>query len=319
MEIIKIKHPHYYHELPELCLALGFFDGVHKGHQSVINTAIEEGNKRGLEPGVMTFFPHPKEVLRKESKVHYLTSLDKKAELMEKLGIKYLIIVEFDELFSGLTPQQFVDNYLIGLNVKHIVAGFDYTYGRLGKGTMETFPFHSRNKVTHSTVQKIESDGEKISSTSIREALDKGDIPKVNEYLGRDYETDGIVVHGEKRGRTIGFPTANIQLNERIYYPSVGVYIVRLLVNNKWYEGVCNVGHKPTFYDSEEGLPTIEVYLLDFSDNIYGATVTIQWLKKIRDEKKFESVNHLIKQLEQDVSDAKNYFSRKEKIDNILE
>lgn len=318
MEIIKIKHPHYQLDLPELCLALGFFDGVHRGHQSVINTALEKAEERGLEPGVMTFFPHPKEVLRKESHVHYLTSLETKAELIKKLGVKYLIIVEFDEFFSGLTPQQFVDNYLIGLNVKHVVAGFDYTYGRLGKGTMETLPFHSRNMLTHTTVQKVERDGEKISSTSIRDALDNGDISKVNEYLGRSYETEGIVVHGEKRGRTIGFPTANIQLSERCYFPNVGVYIVRLLVNNNWYEGICNVGYKPTFHNQDKGMPTIEVHLLDFNEDIYGASVKLQWLRKTRDEKKFESVNHLIKQLEQDVNDAKNFFSRKEKFNNIL-
>ncbi|WP_307323160.1 bifunctional riboflavin kinase/FAD synthetase [Evansella vedderi] len=312
MKTIKIKHPHYHIELPKLSLALGFFDGVHAGHQTVIEKAKEEAKKRGIKSGVMTFFPHPKEVLRKDSRVRYLTSMKQKQALIEMLGVDYLIIIDFDNGFSELTPQQFVDYYLIGLNVKHVVAGFDYTYGRLGKGTMETLPFHSRNKLTYTTVGKVEFKGEKISSTSIRQALEDGNLSKVNRYLGRNYETEGVVVHGEKRGRTIGFPTANVQLEARTYIPAVGVYFVRLFVNNEWYDGVCNIGYKPTFHNDKEGAPVVEVHLLHFNDNIYGSSVKIQWMEKIRDEKKFDSVNQLINQLEKDVQAAKNYFATEE-------
>ncbi|MFA9558037.1 riboflavin biosynthesis protein RibF [Evansella sp. AB-rgal1] len=310
---IMIKHPFQKREMPPLCLALGFFDGVHKGHKAVISKAKEEAEQRNLKSGVMTFFPHPKEVLRKETKVDYLTSMEEKEQLMKELGIDYLFVVHFDLSFSELNPQQFVDQYLIQLNVKHVVAGFDYTYGRLGKGTMETLPFHSRNKLTYTTVDKVESDGNKISSTNIRQALGKGDISVANKYLGRTYESSGIVVNGDKRGRTIGFPTANVQVGERAFIPNTGVYIVRIMVNNKWYNGVCNIGFKPTFHDTLHK-PTIEVHIFRFDKNIYGEHVKVQWHRKIRNEMKFASVDELVSQLQLDVTEAEVYFQVKNEI-----
>ncbi|ADU30709.1 riboflavin biosynthesis protein RibF [Evansella cellulosilytica] len=310
METIQITHPHQLENLPRLCLALGFFDGVHKGHQEVILTAKNEAKKRQLRSGVMTFFPHPKEVLRKEKKVYYLTLMKKKEALIRQLGIDYLFIVTFNETFAELNPQQFVDQYLIALNVKHVVAGFDYTYGRLGKGTMETLLFHSRNELTYTTVGQVSANGEKISSTNIRHFLQCGDLKRANDYLGRPYETSGTVIHGEKRGRTIGFPTANVLLEERSFTPNSGVYIVRLLVNNEWKEAVCNVGYKPTFHKLREGEPTIEVHVTNFNDDIYGETVTIQWLSKLRDEKKFNSIGELKAQLENDVNNMNEFFQR---------
>ena len=308
METIYIEHPKYPEKLPELAIALGFFDGVHTGHQEVILKAKSEAEKRGLQSGVMTFFPHPKEVLRGGEKVSYLTSINQKEKIIAELGIDYLIIVKFDKNFSSLTPQQFVDNYLIHLNVKHAVAGFDYSYGRLGKGSMETLPFHSRDKVTSSVVNKVEANGEKISSTSIRLALEEGNIVKVNEFLGRPFEISGQVVKGEQRGRTIGFPTANIKPAERACIPQVGVYIVQLLIDGRYHKAVCNVGFKPTFHEKSEGEPTIEVHVLNFTGDLYNMDVTVRWLCKLRNEKKFESVDHLIDQLNEDVEKAKHFF-----------
>ncbi|SDY70361.1 riboflavin kinase / FMN adenylyltransferase [Evansella caseinilytica] len=314
MKTIKIKHPHqHFDDIPPSALALGFFDGVHKGHKEVILTAKHAAESARLKSGVMTFFPHPKEVLRKGERVKYLTSWIKKEELIAQLGVDYLIVIQFDELFSELTPQQFVDQYLIGLNVRHVVAGFDYTYGRLGKGTMETLPFHSRNALTSSVVEKVHHEGEKISSTNIRAALKQGNIQKVNDYLGWCYETSGMVVEGEKRGRTIGFPTANVQPDERIIVPDPGVFIVRIFVNNHWHRGICNVGYKPTFHDRKKE-QTVEVHIFDFEDIIYGKEVTIQWLEKIRDEKKFASVQQLIDQLNDDVKTAAVFFSQQENV-----
>ncbi|MDG5788996.1 riboflavin biosynthesis protein RibF [Evansella sp. AB-P1] len=311
MEIIRLEYPLSKIELPPLSIALGFFDGVHRGHQEVILNAKEEGDKRGLKSAVMTFFPHPKEVLRKKKGVKYLTTIRKKEQLIQQLGIDYMFIVEFDQAFSELTPQQFVDQYLIDINVKHVVAGFDYTYGRLGKGTMETFPFHARDKLSFTTIDKIEEDGQKISSTAIRSYLEQGKIQQANHFLGWSYEIEGLVVHGEQRGREIGFPTANVQTEKQTFIPNSGVYIVRILVDNVWYDGVCNIGYKPTFHEIENREQVIEVHILNFNNNIYGKTVVIQWLKKIRNEIKFISLEELKGQIANDVMHALEYFQSK--------
>ncbi|MBU9722698.1 MULTISPECIES: bifunctional riboflavin kinase/FAD synthetase [Bacillaceae] len=317
METVIIKHPFNKRDFPEMVIALGFFDGVHKGHQEVILTARKEAEKRQLKCGVMTFFPHPKEVLRKVEEVQYLTSLEKKEELIASLGVDYLFIVEFTKTFAELNPQQFVDGYLIDFNVKHVVAGFDYSYGRLGKGTMETLPFHSRNKLSYTVVDKVEDNGRKISSTNIRLALDEGDIQLVNDYLGRTYETEGTVIQGEQRGRTIGYPTANIKSTGRTHLPTTGVYAVELKIKGQWRHGVCNVGYKPTFHDKKQLGLSVEVHVFDFSGNIYGEDVVIRWHGNIRSEKKFQSVEELIEQINNDVIVARKILKKQEKSTSV--
>ncbi|WP_280768934.1 bifunctional riboflavin kinase/FAD synthetase [Salipaludibacillus daqingensis] len=305
MEIVRLKHPRPLLKLPPTAVALGFFDGVHRGHQKVIEVAKTEAKDRGLKSAVMTFFPHPKEVLRNEEEIQYLSPLPEKIKLMEGLGIDYLFIVTFDRHFADLSPQQFVDEYLIDLNVKHVVAGFDYSYGRLGKGTMETLPFHSRKQFTQTTVKEISNGEEKISSTEIRKALSKGNIDKVNTYLGRMFQIEGLVEHGEKRGRTIGFPTANISPVERTVFPDIGVYTVFIQVDGEWLPGVCNVGFKPTFHNNSPVKPTIEVHILDFQSDLYGKEVIVAFYNRIRGEKKFASVEELKQQISTDVTQAR--------------
>lgn len=309
LEIIRLKHPRPLLNLPPIVMALGFFDGVHRGHQQVINVSIEEAKKRNIQSAVMTFYPHPKEVLREnQEEIQYLSPLPEKIKLMENLGVDFLFIVTFDRNFAGLSPQQFVDQYLIDLNVKHVVAGFDYSYGRLGKGTMETLPFHSRHKFTQSTVNEVSHLDEKISSTEIRQALSKGNIDKVTMYLDRPFDIEGEVEHGEKRGRTIGFPTANIKPVERTVVPASGVYTVSLFVNGEWLPGVCNIGYKPTFHENSPDKPTIEVHVLDFHDNIYNKVVTVRFLNRIRGEQKFASIDDLKQQISLDVVQARNFI-----------
>ncbi|MCR6111073.1 bifunctional riboflavin kinase/FAD synthetase [Bacillus sp. A301a_S52] len=309
MRVEYIKHPHPPLDLPPTALALGFFDGVHRGHQQVINTAKVEAEKRNLKSAVMTFYPHPKEVLGKQNvNVNYLSPIQEKITLLEKTGIDILLVVSFDARFSELSPQQFVDTYLIDLNVKHIVAGFDYSYGRLGKGTMETFPFHSRNLLSHTTVPKLAEDNEKISSTSIREALAVGNIEKVNDYLGRVYTVEGVVEHGQKRGREIGFPTANVSPDPNKELPATGVYVVRIVVDGKTFEGVCNIGFNPTF-NSGKGRQTIEAHIFHFTKEIYKEKIKVAFIKRIRGEKAFNGVEELKTRIQQDIEIARHYFS----------
>lgn len=310
MKTIHLEYPHHIDKenCPETVMALGYFDGVHLGHQKVIRTAKKIADANNFESAVMTFYPHPSVVLgMKNANIHNITSITDKQQIISDLGIDRLYIVHFTHSFSELLPQQFIDHYIIDMNVKHVVAGFDFTYGRLGKGKMETMPFHSRDQFKQTEIDKVELEGEKISSTRIRQLIKNGEVDKLPQLLGRYYTSTDIVVDGDKRGRTIGFPTANIANDNQYIIPAVGVYAVRMLVRSTWYHGVGNVGYKPTFYEAGEE-PKIEVHLFDFNDDIYGEEVTIEWHKRLRDEKKFSSIDELVKQISKDKVTAIKYF-----------
>ncbi|HJV15814.1 MAG TPA: bifunctional riboflavin kinase/FAD synthetase, partial [Bacillales bacterium] len=289
MEVIMLDFPHQLkkNEIPPLAIALGYFDGVHLGHQKVILEAKRSALEKGLKSAVMTFDPHPSVVLKKTNEpIHYITPLKDKIRIIEDLGIDYIFVVHFTEEFSNLLPQEFVDQYIIGLHVKHVVAGFDYSYGRMGKGTMETLPFHSRGKFTSHIVPKLVNGNEKVSSTLIRNRLNEGNMAELKALMGKNYTTIGTVVHGDKRGRTIGFPTANVDLDDDYIIPPLGVYCVRMKLNGEWINGVCNVGYKPTFNKEATIKPSIEVHLLDFDGDIYGREVEIEWIQYLRKEQK---------------------------------
>lgn len=312
VETIYLSYPNHLEKdvLRPTVMALGFFDGVHRGHQTVIQTAKQAADQLNIDCSVMTFYPHPKEVLgiyNDKEPFKYITPLEKKIKVIASQNVDRLYIVKFDHELSKLTPQQFVDEFLIRLNVKHVVAGFDYTYGYMGKGTMETLPFHSREQFTHSTVPKVEKNHEKISSTLIRSNLIEGKVEYAKELLGRFYEIEGTVVDGEKRGRTIGFPTANIKLNLPFLTPKTGVYAVGLTLNGKEHLGVCNIGYKPTFHHHNHE-KTIEVHLFHFDQQIYGEEVTVTFYKFLRDEQKFSSINELIMQINKDKQMAEQFF-----------
>lgn len=313
MKTIYIKHPHNFlkEDLPEMVMALGYFDGVHYGHQKVILTAKQFANENNYKSAVMTFHPHPSVMLGKlKTPMEYITPLEEKEKRISELGIDYLYIIEFDPTFANLLPQQFVDTYLIGLNVKHVVAGFDFTYGRLGKGTMEILPFHSRDQFTQTVIEQVSNQNEKISSTLIRQHIRNGEIGKVPSLLGRFYSIKGMVIDGEKRGRTIGFPTANISLMDDYITPAVGVYAVKINIEDNWYHAICNIGFKPTFIENAPEKPTIEVHIFDFNKQIYGETVTVEWHERIRSEKKFKNVEDLIQQITHDKQEAIKYFKK---------
>ncbi|KEZ50132.1 bifunctional riboflavin kinase/FAD synthetase [Metabacillus indicus] len=313
MKTIKLTHPHSLNstELPPLAMALGYFDGVHRGHQEVITAARKLAEEKGLKSAVMTFDPHPSVVLRKNTQhVEAITAVSDKIELIEDLQIDYLFIVNFSEAFAALLPQEFIDQYIINLNVKHVVAGFDYSYGRLGKGTMETMPFHSRSAFDQTVISKQTDRDRKISSTLIREVLRNGDVEYACTLLNRPHRVKGTVIHGDKRGRTIGFPTANIELDNAYIIPPTGVYAVQFELDGERYNGVCNIGYKPTFYDDKKLKPSIEVHIFEFNKSIYGKNVAIFWYKRIRSEQKFGSIDELITQIGKDKASAEQFFQK---------
>lgn len=312
MKIVRLQHPPTLQkqDFPPLSIALGFFDGVHRGHQKVIRKAVETAQLQDLKSAVMTFDPHPSVVLSQSNKpIQYITPLEDKVHWIEELGVDYLFIVRFTSALASLEAGEFVKQYLLHLNIQHVTAGFDFTYGRKGKGTMETLLNHGEGYFKVDTISKMEQDGEKVSSTLIRQQLQQGEMMQAHDLLGRFYTTTGTVIHGEKRGRLLGFPTANISSSRPYIIPKTGVYAVRLGMNKRWHNGVCNVGYKPTFHDPGRTSLSIEVHLLDFNDTIYGEEVTVEWRNRIRNERKFSGLEELKAQIEEDKYTAANLLN----------
>lgn len=314
VKLIKLNHPHEYRreDFPAMAMALGYFDGVHLGHQQVIKEAKKEAEAKGLKSAVMTFDPHPSVVLGKSVQhMEYITPLDDKTRIVEDIGVDYLFVVNFSIEFSSLLPQEFVDQYIIGLNVHHVVAGFDYSYGKMGKGNMETIQFHSRGKFDFTVVSKLSNqEEEKVSSTLIRTLLRDGKVEEMPTLLGRFHTTKGTVINGERRGRTIGFPTANVQMEDQYILPPTGVYAVKIQVERAWHEGVCNVGYKPTFHKEKKDKPSVEVHIFNFNKEIYGESAAIEWHLRLRSERKFEGIQQLVAQIEKDKQEALLYFEK---------
>lgn len=314
MKVYHLKYPHGLNKMSgndSFSMAIGFFDGVHRGHQQVIQTAIEMAKKKNVKSAVMTFDPHPSIVLGgRREKVFYITPLKQKLEILEELGVDVTFVVQFTSELAKLSPEQFVEHFIQNLNVVHVTAGFDFTFGAFGKGNMEVMKELSKGDFGVTVVEKQQDEMDKISSTRIRAYLKEGDMEKAADLLGRPYQVPGIVIQGDKRGRTIGFPTANIQVSEGSFIPLVGVYAVKILIQNVWHLGICNVGYRPTFKNPDDKQLSIEVHIFDFNKNIYGEEVVIGWFKRIREEKKFNSIDELKAQIEKDKETALEYFSK---------
>jgi len=287
-----------------LSIAIGHFDGVHKGHQQVISKAVSTAQANGLASAVMTFDPHPKAILGQgQQYVQCITPLSTKTSLFEQLGVDYVFIVKFDSNFSKITPDEFVTNILQTLHVANVVVGFDFRFGVGGSGNAEIMKQLCEPSVQVDVIEAYTIDEVKVSSTVIRECLESGDIKRANHLLGRYFEVEGTVVQGDQRGRTIGFPTANLRLHAPYITIRLGVYaIIAHLGNNKYY-GVMNHGMKPTFYEKDI-VPVMEAHLFDFSDDIYGEKMTIEVVQFLRSERKFDGIASLIEQLQLDADQA---------------
>ena len=312
MEIVKLKEPYDKNAIVDspIVLALGFFDGVHRGHQEVIKRAIEKGKSLGVKVAVMTFDRHPKIIFQNidGEKFKYLTMLDEKLEYFKNLGVDIAYVVKFDENLAYLSPQDFIDKYVVGLHAICVVAGQDYTYGKHDIANMDTISDFAKGRFEIITVDHLQRNNQKISSTQIRKDLDSGNVEAANLLLGYQYENHGTVEHGFKRGRKIGFPTLNVSIpkNERIL--GEGVYAVKVKIDkdNSWYEGMASIGHNETFGDDLE--KTVEINLFNFDKSVYGEKVIVKWYKFLREMVKFDSVEELIDQLNKDKRDTEVFF-----------
>ncbi len=283
-----------------VCLALGNFDGVHKGHQLLIKTAVEKARGMGGQSVAFIFDPHPIQVLAPDKAPRLLITPDQKAELLEKIGLDTLIYAPFTREIAAWSPMDFVNMILVNeLHVREVFVGFNYTFGHRGAGTPELLEQMGEQLgfAVH-IIAPVEYDGEPISSSLIRKALADGDVETAYNLLGYHPIIEGAVVEGEHRGATIGFPTANIGINPLYHLPAKGVYAALAEVNHKVFQCVVNIGNKPTFH-SQFPL-AIEAHLINFSGDLYGQTIRLSMLAKIRDEQRFASIEELVAQISRD-------------------
>lgn len=289
-------------------VTIGTFDGVHIGHQKIIQRLIEVGESKDLLPTILTFFPHPRMVLQKDADIKLLNTLSEKEQILKQFGLENLVVKKFTKDFSRLTAKEFVESILVKqLKVKHVIIGYDHHFGRNRTANIDDLKAFGKQynfDVEEITAQDINDVA--VSSTKIRTALLDGDIKTANSYLGYPFIISGIVEEGKGLGRTIGFPTANINSSENYkLIPKQGVYIVKSTIDKNTVFGMMNIGTNPTVNGKTQ---TIEVNFFNFDEKIYGKTLTIELLERLRDEKKFESVDVLKKQLLKDKTNALQFI-----------
>lgn len=289
-------------------VTIGTFDGVHIGHTKIINQLITISLKNNLTSILLSFFPHPKMVLQNDNELKLINTIQEKEGLLNSLNLDYLIIKEFTKDFSRLSALEFVRDILVNkLNAKHIIIGYDHHFGRNRTANIEQLKEFGELydfKVTEILAQDI--DDIAISSTKIRKALINGEIKLANKFLGYNFFFNGDVVHGNNIGKTISFPTANIKVDQPYkLIPKNGVYIVKTIIDNQTTFGMMNIGYNPTFNRKQK---SIEIHFLNFNKNIYHKNLTIEMIMRIRNEIKFNSVEDLKKQLEQDKLSTLNYI-----------
>ena len=297
MKIIR-EFENYTENTPKV-LSLGMFDGVHFGHISIINLLKSLAQENNLETAILTFWPHPRKVFNPNDEIKLLNTLNEKLNLLENAKLDVVFLKSFDENFRNLTGEEFVRQILVQkLNVKHIIIGHDHVFGKNKSGNFELL--QKLSKELDFVVQQLDAvkEGEfNISSTKIRNCLANGNIIGANKMLGYHYSVSGKVIDGKKLGRTIGYPTANIEVDELKLLPKKGAYIVEVYVKNKFYKGMLSIGTNPTVNGDKL---TVEVYILDFNKDIYGEEITVKFRDFLHEEIKFESLEKLIERLDED-------------------
>ena len=289
-------------------LTIGNFDGVHRGHQALLAQLRAKSEATGLPAAVLTFEPHPREYFAHEDRPRRLTSLREKILLLEGQGVDRLYIGRFNQKLAGLTAEAFIEDVLVhGLGVRHLLIGDDFCFGKGRKGNFAMLQA-AGDKIGFGveSMHTFRHEDERVSSSAVRAALAEGDMPHAARLLGRPYSISGRVMHGDKIGRSIGFPTANIQLKHRSP-PLMGIYTVSVdgLADRPW-PGVASVGVRPTINDA--GRPTLEVHLFDWDTECYDAHLRVNFLKKQRDEERYDSLDALTAQIARDAEEARAYF-----------
>lgn len=298
-------------------LTLGVFDGLHLGHQRIMQTVVERTAAVGAVPTAITFDPHPRAVLHPESAPPLLQTLDQRLANLELLGIEQTIVIPFDREFASQPAEGFLHEIVHDrLHAKEVYLGKGFAFGKERGGNIELLKKMSTELGFHADeVEEVRLRGRRISSSRIREMLAAGRVNLTRRMLGRPYGVEGVIIRGNRRGHTIGFPTANLKPHNRVI-PKFGVYATATLVDGAWRRSITNIGVRPTFETQAE--PSIETYLFDFDGDLYGDVLRVRFLHRIRDERKFNGIDELKAQIEKDSARALNYFHH-EGVKNMLE
>jgi riboflavin kinase/FMN adenylyltransferase len=307
MKVISLSGNSKLH-LKRTCIAIGIFDGLHLGHQYLIQKMMAASRRLGAQPVVITFFPHPAHILRPDLKLGYLTSLTERLRRLNDLGVATCLVVRFNRSFAGIEPQKFIKDILVKkLGVQAVFVGANFRFGKDRGGDAALFrelaPVYGYEM---HAVAGLKKDGAVISSSRVRQLVEAGKLSGAKSLLGRGFSVSGVVVKGARRGRSLGFPTANVAYEADILPPK-GVYIVKAILGKKEYPAMANIGTRPSFEKQIIKLH-LEVHILDFSRDIYGKHLEVVFLKKLRNEKKFTNPQALIRQIRKDESLARKYF-----------
>lgn len=292
-----------------VCACIGYFDGMHLGHQELIRRTVRMAKEQGCESALITFDPDPWVTIRDLEDARHITTLRQRMNLAVEMGIGNIVILKFTKAMSMLEPEDFVHKILGKLTLRGLVCGFDFHYGHLGKGDCYSLSLQAECPVE--IVDAVEDEKGKISSTRISECIETARFREAHRMLGRGYQVEGTVIHGRHKGTSMGFPTANIKYAQEYLLPKPGVYACYVTVDKKKYRAMVNLGHNPTM-NYQERL-SLEAHLISFTGNLYGKLVTVEFVRFLRPEKKFRSSTNLILQLEQDLRDTRRLFERYEK------
>ena len=288
-------------------LTIGSFDGIHRGHQYLIGRVIARAQEIGAASALVTLHPHPKIVLRPHSPLEYLSTLEERLDLLAPLGLDYAVVFPFSLETSQIRARDFVQILLDHLNMKEIFCGADFALGYKREGSVDFLRAVGNEKEFQViVVEPQQFDGQIMSSSRIRQMIADGDLDTATRFLGRYPSVRGRVVKGDQRGRQLGFPTANLAIAERRLIPADGIYAVRVRIGDAWYGGAANIGIRPTF---DHGHRLVEVYVLDFDGDLYDQVIEVQFIRRLREECKFESVDALIVQMKRDVEETRRVLT----------
>ena len=306
MDVIYIDYNNFKKNNEAIVATIGQFDGLHVAHLALINTTVEIAKNKKLKSAIFTFDPHPDFVLKKDLSNAYVTPITEKINILSNLGLDYMFIIKFDLNIAGIEPVDFVNNILVNNAVKEVVVGFDFAFGKYGKGKSTDISYLSKGNINTTIIDEIKYNDEKIGTTLIKQFLKLGKVEEVYKVLGRYYKIIGVVIEGNKIGRTLNLPTANLKVDKQFANIKPGVYAVKVIINNGAYFGFANLGYNPSFNESIDMV--FETHIFDYSDDLYGMTLEIELLSFIRDEIKFSSKEEFLKQIRIDKEKTLNYL-----------
>ena len=305
MEII--RDPLNVHLTRPTVLTIGSFDGIHRGHQHLIGRVIARAKEIGAASALVTLHPHPKVVLRPHAPLQYLSTIEERLDLLAPLGLDYAVVFPFSLETSQIRARDFVQILLDHLNMKEIFCGADFALGYKREGSVDFLRAVGNEKEFQViVVEPQQFDGQIMSSSRIRQMIADGALDEATRFLGRNPSVRGRVVKGDQRGRQLGFPTANLAIAERRLIPADGIYAVRVKIGDAWHGGAANIGIRPTF---DHGHRLVEVYVLDFDGDLYDQVIEVQFIKRLREERKFESIDALIAQMKRDVEETRKVLA----------